>query len=746
MNTLLRLALCILLPAGLSAQTDFDRYQTLQSSGKIPDDFAKQAAAKLEADTEDREGLSRSEEEQFLELIHYGIGEILHSGICVYGDPVSDYVQRVANHLLADMPDVQKKLRFYTIKSNVANAFSTDQGIVFVTTGLIAQLTDEAQLAFVLAHEISHFTEKHVVQTFDWNLRNYRNSDHIEQLSIYSKEKELSADEIAVAMCYKAGYSDEAIFTTFDVLMYSYLPFDEVEFPKTYFNNDYFYVPELFFPDKKYEIKAEEDYDDEYSSHPNIRKRKDSARAVIDNYSDWGGQAFIIDQEEFDRVRTISRFESIRSDVIDGNYPDALYSIFLLEKRFPESLFLSRMKAHAWYGLNLFKENNRISDAVDRTADLEGEIAALHYFIKKQSKLGLATIALRQIYEIHTRYPEEEDITLIYNRLLETIASNKRFKLEKFSEKTFDEAALAYQAHQDSVANANATHVSDTVQVEEATDKLTKYDRIRNKKTKEVQVAEFDSTEFYLYGLSDLLQNQSFRDDFAKWTKKQEELDEEDERISNLSYREQAEIRKQRINNESHLGVTEVIVVEPTVMTFTRQGLDRAKSEELEALLSDAIDYSAENVKTNIYHIDKRTLEKEGTDAFNYRSTLMAFLNQIVLEDAEAVVPVDFQQLQEIEAFYGSSKVMFTLVEHYQRPYISVGGAFGMLFAFPAFPLYVMRQIFTANSMQTTFIVLDLHNASAEYANTIYFSSPVKKWYLRSQVFNFLHDIQQKPQ
>src|SRR5690606_34864445 len=156
MNTFFRCALLILLPLSISAQTDFNRYQTLQSSGKIPEDFAKQTAIKLEEDTEEREGLSRSEEEQFLELIHYGIGEILHSGICVYGDPVSDYVQRVANHLLVDMPDVRKKLRFYTLKSNVANAFSTDQGIVFVTTGLISQLTDEAQLAFVLAHEISH--------------------------------------------------------------------------------------------------------------------------------------------------------------------------------------------------------------------------------------------------------------------------------------------------------------------------------------------------------------------------------------------------------------------------------------------------------------------------------------------------------------------------------------------------------------------------------------------------------------
>lgn len=741
MNALIRIALCALLPGFVFSQTDFDQFQTLQSSGKIPEDFSKQTADKLVEDTEEREGLSKSEEAQFLEMIHYGIGEILHSGICVYGDPVSLYVERVADKLLADIPEVRKKLRFYTLKSNVANAFSTDQGIVFVTTGLIAQLTDEAQLAFVLAHEVSHYTEKHVVQTFDWNLRNYRNSDHIEQLSVYSKEKEFSADEIAVGLCHKAGYSSEAIFTTFDVLMYSYLPFDEVEFPKTYFNNDYFYAPEFLFPDKKFEIKAEEDYNDEFSSHPNIKKRKEAVGAIIDGFSDWSDQSFIVDRAAFMEVRNIARFESVRTDIIDGSYPDALYSIFLLEREFPKSTYLNRMKAHAWYGLNLFKENNRISDAVDRTSDLEGEIAALHYFIKKQSKVGLATLALRQVYEVHKTYPDQEDITLIYEKLLETIASNSRFDRDKFKAQTFSQAADAFIIRQDSILRSK----NDSTTVVAKEEKLTKYERIKSKKTKD-DPNFFDSTEYYLYGLTDILADSDFNTRFEKYVKKKEELDEEEERLSKLSYRERAEISEENRLNESKLGIKEVIVVEPTVLTFTNHGLDRARSEELEVLLSDAIDYAAENVQTNIYHIDKRTLYKEGTDAFNFRSTLMAFLNQVVLEDAETVVPLDYEQLKAIQNFYGSPKVMFTLVEHYQRPYVSVGGTIGMIFAFPALPLYIMRQIFTANDMQTTFIVLDLEKGTADYANTFYFKSPVKNWYLRSQTYNILHEIRQTPQ
>lgn len=78
--------------------------------------------------------------------MHYAINDLLHSGLVVYGDEVSVYVGKVADKLLEKDKPLREKLRFYAIKSNETNAFSTYQGIVFVTTGLISQLSTEAQL------------------------------------------------------------------------------------------------------------------------------------------------------------------------------------------------------------------------------------------------------------------------------------------------------------------------------------------------------------------------------------------------------------------------------------------------------------------------------------------------------------------------------------------------------------------------------------------------------------------------
>lgn len=57
-------------------------------------------------------------------------------------------------------------LRFYFIPliSDEINAFATPGGYIFITTGALKAMDNEAQLACVFAHEIAHVTEKHVVK------------------------------------------------------------------------------------------------------------------------------------------------------------------------------------------------------------------------------------------------------------------------------------------------------------------------------------------------------------------------------------------------------------------------------------------------------------------------------------------------------------------------------------------------------------------------------------------------------
>ena len=60
---------------------------------------------------------------------------------------------------------------FAVIKNDTVNAFSAPGGYVVVTTGLLKKITNEAQLAGVLGHEIGHVVHKH-------SLKKYKDAKH----------------------------------------------------------------------------------------------------------------------------------------------------------------------------------------------------------------------------------------------------------------------------------------------------------------------------------------------------------------------------------------------------------------------------------------------------------------------------------------------------------------------------------------------------------------------------------------
>ena len=729
--------LMVLISNIANSQINFDKYTTLMSKGPIPEDFTKETYKKLADDLKkDRSDLTNSQEKVFLEGSNYEIDDILHSGLVIYGDDISTYVAEIADKLLQNEGDLRAKLRFYTIKSNAANAFSTDQGIVFVTTGLIAQLTSEAQLAYVIAHEIAHYTEKHVVETFDWETQKGQHNDRIERLSQYSKDKEFEADKIGIRMYNTAGYSVDEIFTTFDVLMYSYLPFDEIEFPFTYFNTSQIFVPSSLFPSKKYEIKAEEDYDDENSSHPNIKKRKEAAEKEIGTISTWQNATQFLGIERFNQIRNIARFESVRSDIIDAAYGSAMYSVFLLEKDFPNSLYLKRMKAQIWLNMMLYKSENMSAKMLDKTSEYEGESAAVHFFLKKLSREGMMTMALRQIHDLHMANLNDTEITAIYSRFVKEVSNDEKFKIESFSKKSFSEAANDFLISQN---DTNKIAVKDTI-----AKSTSKYDRIKNKKNADAP-ENFDSTKFYLYGINDILIDTEFINQHDQFKKIKADEDKEIENYNSLSNSEQKALDKKKAENEYSIGLKEIIVVEPMVISYKKGDVDNIKSEKLEKDFASAIEGAAKSAGVTTYSIDSRSLINKGTQGFNERSLLISLLNQLAAEDNVNIFPVDFQLLNEIKNNYGTSKVMFSLVEHDYSPNITAMGVLSSVLLYPILFVYVPVGILTGNNTEMSVLILDLENGVIENGINYYFKDSPKKLQLGAHMYDIFKKLNTEP-
>lgn len=717
------------------SQVSFDDYRPLVSSGKIPQDFYVKTADKIEEDLQNKESdLSQSEYKDFLREIHYGVDQLLQSGVVVYGDEVSLYVEAVGKRLLK-AAKVKENIRFYTIKSNVSNALSTDQGIIFVTTGLIAQLVNEAQLALILAHEISHFTKHHVVETFEYkNSRNLRNQ--IVQLATYSKDKEFEADVLGLELYQKAGYSKDEVRGTFDVLMYSYLPFDEINFPKTYFSSDLCFIPETLFPTEKYDIKAEEDYDDSKSSHPNIQRRKETIMTKADEISNWDKNVYFEGEEQFKYIRNICRFENVRNDLLYANYGRAMYSIFLLEREHPKSIFLSRMKAQAWLGISGFKNAGEIYSAIDAKSDLEGASATLHYFLRELNTKEMIVLAMRQIEDIRKVYPDDREIDLIWNRMVKTFYQTEGLNFEDFKDQNFE----TYKKEFEQKLNAMNSSTESTKKEEEPKEELSKYDRIKRKKSDEPTSKDdfIDSNKYYLYNLSDLINNELFTTRLSEVKSIEEKRKEEEEKIDEMSSKEYKKYMENK--EEVKINLNNFVLVEPIAVSYGRKGVKIEKSEALQEKYSEAALYASQELGVNAINVDKSDFKTIGTDGYNQKALYTGLLIQLNNSIESQNFPVDYSLLYDFQQKNKTSKVVFTIVEH--RYKVRLGGAFATLFLFPpALPVVLLNSIMNGNNTEVSLIVMDIEKGEIEDGASYYFKEPTNTYLLSGRFYSMIYDL-----
>ena len=142
-------------------------------------------------------------------------------------DALTTYVNLVGKTVaeVSDRPELT--YRFAILNSREQNAFAAPGGYIFVTIGLLKTLKNEAELAGVLAHEVAHVTQKHMLNTLQRSailssVSEFSLSAMNKDPQLFSnvidaatdmlfekgldKELELEADSYGIEFAYRAGY------------------------------------------------------------------------------------------------------------------------------------------------------------------------------------------------------------------------------------------------------------------------------------------------------------------------------------------------------------------------------------------------------------------------------------------------------------------------------------------------------------------------------------------------------------
>lgn len=106
--------------------------------------------------------LSKSRERQL------GRGVMLqlrNAGVVVDDPLLTEYVTVLGSQLASQANDGGHSFNFFVVNDNRINAFAMPGGFVGIHTGLITASDNESELAGVLAHEVSHVTQRHIARS-----------------------------------------------------------------------------------------------------------------------------------------------------------------------------------------------------------------------------------------------------------------------------------------------------------------------------------------------------------------------------------------------------------------------------------------------------------------------------------------------------------------------------------------------------------------------------------------------------
>ncbi|RYY70523.1 MAG: hypothetical protein EOO13_06315 [Chitinophagaceae bacterium] len=265
------------------------------------------------------------------------IGSMWKSTRVIVDAKANDYLQAVAQKIIAVNPVLKGlDLKIVFTRDWWPNAACMTDGTIVFNAGLLMYMSNEAELAFVLSHEMAHYYRQHSAKSIKKYIETVSSEDfqaEVKKLSKqeygankelealtkgtvlnsrrHSRDSESEADRFAFQFLKNTGYDCKAIVTCLqlldridDTLKSSTAKYQEVfNFSDYVFKKKWIQAESAIFSqlDEKADIGLSKKEQDSLKTHPDCLSRIASLKDSISNCLP--GQAFIVSQETFSGLK-----------------------------------------------------------------------------------------------------------------------------------------------------------------------------------------------------------------------------------------------------------------------------------------------------------------------------------------------------------------------------------------------------------------------------------------------------------
>ncbi len=321
------------------------------------------------------EAMMSSEDEQMLwRRAQEEQNAINGSGVLYQDAELENYLNLIVKKLQVNSTSPDISFQIKVVKDPNLNAFAFPNGVIYVHTGILARMDNEAQLAALLAHEMIHCTHRHTLRVlrsikdrpayFDAVRKTLAKivmtrglaqflgiTGSMAAISGYTRELETEADRVGLDLMVKANYDPREALKLFEHLR------QEIEIEG--FEEPYF-----------------------FGTHPNVHQR-------IENVNNWLVAKY---RGKGTGLKNTKTFQSrISRLILDNARLDLRQGRFYIAQRTVKKYLTTKPEdARAYYLLGeIFRQRDRQNDTSAALKNFEKAISLNPSFPEPHKAMGL---------------------------------------------------------------------------------------------------------------------------------------------------------------------------------------------------------------------------------------------------------------------------------------------------------------------------------------------------------------------
>jgi predicted Zn-dependent protease len=321
------------------------------------------------------EAMMSSEDEQMLwRRAQEEQNAINGSGVLYPDAELENYLNLIVKKLQVNSTSPDISFQIKVVKDPNLNAFAFPNGVIYVHTGILARMDNEAQLAALLAHEMIHCTHRHTLRVlrsikdrpayFDAVRKTLAKmvmtrglaqflgiTGSMAAISGYTRELETEADRVGLDLMVKANYDPREALKLFEHLR------QEIEIEG--FEEPYF-----------------------FGTHPNVHQR-------IENVNNWLVAKY---RGKGTGLKNTKTFQSrISRLILDNARLDLRQGRFYIAQRTVKKYLTTKPEdARAYYLLGeIFRQRDRQNDTSAALKNFEKAISLNPSFAEPHKAMGL---------------------------------------------------------------------------------------------------------------------------------------------------------------------------------------------------------------------------------------------------------------------------------------------------------------------------------------------------------------------